>query len=88
VVRFFRGLLHLAHGKKLRLLPIIDVFTRRCIKIVVAMSLSGRDVVNALEEAIRECGAPEEIISDNGTEYTSKAVLAWCERQSQSWKYT
>jgi len=52
------------------------------------MSLSGRDVVNALEEAIRECGAPEEIISDNGTEYTSKAVLAWCERQSQSWKYT
>ena len=52
------------------------------------MSLSGRDVVNALEEAIRECGAPEEIISGNGTEYTSKAVLAWCERESQSWKYT
>lgn len=78
----------LANGKKLRLLPIIDVFTRKCLKIVVASSLSGRDVVTALEEAIREYGAPEEIISDNGTEYTSKAVIEWCEKQGQSWKYT
>lgn len=78
----------LANGKKLRLLLIIDVFTRKCLKIVVASSLNGKDVVNALEEAIREYGAPEEIISDNGTAYTSKAVLDWCEKQKQSWKYT
>lgn len=40
-----------------------------------------------LQEAIRDYGAPEEIISDNGTEYTSKAVLTWFEKQKQSWKY-
>lgn len=37
----------LANGKKLRLLPIIDVFTRSCLKIVVATSLSGKDVVSS-----------------------------------------
>lgn len=68
----------LANGRKIRILPIIDVYTRQCLKIVVASSLSSKSVLRALEEAIEEFGAPEEIISDNGTEFTSNRILKWC----------
>ncbi len=77
----------LANGQRIRLLTIIDVYTRECIKIVVDTSLNGRRVIRALEEAIEEYGSPEEILSDNGTEFTSNAVLSWCQEKGQSWRY-
>ena len=77
----------LANGRKIRILPIIDVYTRQCLKIVVASSLSSKSVLRALEEAIEEFGAPEEIISDNGTEFTSNMVLQWCNEKNQGWRY-
>jgi len=77
----------LADGRRIRLLPIIDVYTRQCLKIVVETSLSGKGVLKALEEAKEEYGVPEEIISDNGTEFTSNAVLRWCNESKQAWKY-
>jgi putative transposase len=77
----------LANGRKIRILPIIDVYTRQCLKIVVAPSLSSKSVLKALEEAIEEFGAPEEIISDNGTEFTSNSILQWCSDRAQNWRY-
>ena len=77
----------LSDGRRIRLLPIIDVYTRQCLKLVVNTSLSGKSVIKALEEAMEEFGHPEEIISDNGTEFTSNAVLQWCHQRKQSWKY-
>jgi len=77
----------LANGQKIRLLPIIDVFTRQCLKIVVDTGINGKGVIKALEELIEQEGAPEEIISDNGTEFTSTTVLTWCHERNQHWRY-
>ena len=77
----------LANGRKIRLLAIIDVYTRQCLKIVVDTSLNGKRVVKALEEVMIEYGLPEEIISDNGTEFTSNGVVSWYEGRQQAWRY-
>lgn len=75
------------NGRKIRLLPVIDVFTRRCLGIIVDNSLNGKKVIKALEALIEEHGAPERILSDNGTEFTSNAVLKWCHERAQGWEY-
>jgi len=74
-------------GRRICLLPVIDVCTRKCLRIVVDNSLNGRQVVEALEGLIEEYGSPEEIISDNGTEFTSNMVLKWCHDRRQKWRY-
>ena len=74
-------------GRRIRLMPVIDVCTRKCLGIIVDSSLNGRRVVRTLEELIKEHGAPEEIISDNGTEFTSNIVLKWCHDRGQKWQY-
>jgi putative transposase len=74
-------------GRRIRLMPVIDVYTRRCLGIIVDNSLNGRRVIKALEELIEEHGSPEEIISDNGTEFTSNIVLKWCHDRGQKWHY-
>ena len=48
-------------------------------------SISGRRVVRELAELIAERGKPGMIVSDNGTELTSNAVLAWCGQMSVKW---
>lgn len=75
------------NGRKIRLLPVIDVFTRKCLGIAVDTSISGHRVIKALETLIQEHGAPREILSDNGTEFTSNAVLKWCYERNQKWQY-
>lgn len=74
-------------GRRIRLMPVIDVFSRKCLGIIVDSSLNGRRVVKTLENLIEEHGAPEEIISDNGTEFTSNIVLKWCHERGQKWEY-
>ncbi len=74
-------------GRRIRLMPIIDVFTRKCLSIIVDSSLNGRQVIRVLENLIEEHGIPEEIISDNGTEFTSNVVLKWCHDRGQKWQY-
>jgi putative transposase len=75
------------NGRKIRLLPVIDVFTRKCLGIVVDTSLNGHRVIRTLEALVDEHGKPGEILSDNGTEFTSNAVLKWCHEQRQKWRY-
>ena len=65
----------LSDGRKIRLLTIVDLFTRQILGIVVGKSLGGAQVIEKLDQLIRERGAPEEIVSDNGTEFTSNAVI-------------
>ena len=64
-------------GRHSRLMLVIDVFSRKCLGIIMHNSLNGRTVVKALEILLEEHGTPEEIISDNGTEFTSNIVLKW-----------
>lgn len=77
----------LADGRKIRLLNIVDEFTRESLRIVVDTSLSGLRVARELEHIIQENGKPSQIISDNGTEFTSKAILKWSQEQSIEWRY-
>lgn len=77
----------LANGRKIRLLTIIDDYTRECLKIEVDTSLNGKRVKGALEELITIRGKPEIIMSDNGTEFTSNAMLQWMEEKKINWQY-
>ncbi len=77
----------LESGRRIRMLTVVDNFTRESIKITVDTSLSGRRVSKELEQVIEERGKPERILSDNGTEFTSKSILRWCEEQDIRWDY-
>jgi putative transposase len=57
--------------------PIPDEFTRECIVLVADTSLSGARVTRELDTAIANRGRPLMIVSDNGTEFTSMAILRW-----------
>lgn len=77
----------LANGRRIRLLTIIDEYTRECLRIVVDTSLNGRRVKQTLEELIASRGKPEIIMSDNGTEFTSNTMLQWMEERKINWQY-
>jgi len=76
-----------ADGRRIRLLTIVDDFTRESLKIVVDTSLNGKRVCNELEEVIETRGKPDRILSDNGTEFTSMAILKWSQEKGIKWAY-
>ena len=67
-------------GKPLRLLAIIDEYTRECLSIDVDRRLNRDDVLNRLAELFIQRGVPKYIRSDNGSEFTAKAVRRWLGR--------
>lgn len=67
----------LANGRKLRTLSVEDAFTREMLAIAVDTSLPAPRVVRVLEQLRHSRGLPEEIVIDNGTEFTSKALDQW-----------
>ena len=77
----------LACGRRFRILNVVDDATRECLLAVADTSLSGRRVVRELAGLVARRGRPTMIVSDNGTEFTSNAVLAWCEAAGVSWHY-
>ena len=77
----------LGDGRRFRVLNIVDDVTRECLRAVVDTSLSGRRVVRELTELITERGKPRMIVSDNGTELTSNAVLAFAGAFGIEWHY-
>ena len=70
-----------------RVLNVVDDVTRECLAAVVDTSISGRRVVRELDDLIAKRGAPMMIVSDNRTELTSNAVLAWCGDVGIEWHY-
>ena len=62
--------------------------TRECLAAVPDTSISGQRVVRELTDLIAVRGRPGMIVSDNGTELTSNAVLAWCGETRIEWHYT
>lgn len=69
-------------GRRLRLLTIIDLFTRECLGIVVGQSLKGEDVKEALTRIARFRGNPKTLKADNGSEFAGKVMDRWAyERQ-------
>jgi putative transposase len=71
----------LATGRGIRILAIVDAFTRECLTLEVDTSLSSPRVSRALEQAIEQRGLPESIRCDNGPELTSRHFLGWCEER-------
>ena len=66
-----------ADGKKLKLLPIVDEYTRECLTIEVERHLTAKDVVATLQYLFELRGAPAYIRSDNGPEFIAQAVKDW-----------
>jgi putative transposase len=68
-------------------LAVVDDFTREALVLVVDSSIPGARVVRELGALIAWRGAPLMIVSDNGTELTSRAVLDWANRAGIEWHY-
>ena len=66
-----------AAGQRIRVLGVIDSFTRQCLALEVATSFPSRRVTRVLDRAIAAYGKPQSIRSDNGPELTSRHYLAW-----------
>lgn len=69
------------------MLNVVDDVTRECLAAGPDTSISGRRVVRELTEPITRRGKPGIIVSDNGTELISNAMLAWCGEISVEWHY-
>jgi putative transposase len=74
-------------GRRFRILAVADDFTRECLALVPDTSISGRRVARELDTVIRLYGKPETIVSDNGTELTSRAILEWQNERGIGWHY-
>ena len=77
----------LSDGRRFRVLCVVDDCTREALATIVDRSLSGARMVRELDTVIGQRGKPEMIVSDNGTEMTSHAVLAWCQDTGIEWHY-
>lgn len=64
-------------GRPLRLLTLVDEYTRECLAIDVARRMTSEDVLERLTDLFIHRGVPDHIRSDNGAEFTSKAVRGW-----------
>src|SRR5690606_13052112 len=77
----------LTDGRRFRILCVIDDFSRECLATVVDNSISGKRVARELDIIAEYRGYPCMIVSDNGTELTSNAILAWQEGRQVEWHY-
>lgn len=77
----------LSCGRRFRILNVIDDFSRECLAAVVDTSLSGLRVARELDRVAEMRGYPCMVVSDNGTELTSNAILEWQEDRAVEWHY-
>jgi putative transposase len=73
--------------RRFRILCIIDDFSRECLATVVDNSISGVRVARELDRIAETRGHPNMIVSDNGTELTSNAILKWSQDRQVEWHY-
>jgi transposase InsO family protein len=66
-------------GRTLKMMPIVDEYTRECLCLKTERSITAEDVVSTLAELFNERGVPEYIRSDNGPEFVAKALKRWLE---------
>jgi putative transposase len=67
----------LANGQKLRVLTVLDAYTRECVALEVATHFHGSDVARVLTRVSAQRGRPAVIACDNGTEFTSRVLDHW-----------
>jgi putative transposase len=76
-----------ACGRRFRILAVVDDFTRECLALIADTSISGLRVARELDWAIAERSRPAMVVSDNGTELTSMAILRWSKERDVEWHY-
>lgn len=74
-------------GRRMRILVVVDDCTRECLALVADTSISGIRVARELDQLLAQCGKPRMIVSDNGTELTSNAILRWADDYKVAWHY-
>jgi putative transposase len=77
----------LTDGRRFRILAVVDDCTRECLALIVDTSLSGMRVARELDRLMIERGRPRMIVSDNGSEFTSNAILSWADQNRVEWHY-
>jgi len=77
----------LSWGRRFRILCIVDDFTREALALVVDTSIGGQRLARELDVLIARRGKPWTIVSDNGTEMTSRVMLEWTNRTGVDWHY-
>lgn len=68
----------IAAGRAIRVLSVVDAYTRECLALEVDTSFASRRVTRVLDEIVAQRGQPLAIRCDNGPELTSRHFLAWC----------
>jgi transposase InsO family protein len=74
-------------GRQLKLLVVIDEFTRECLAVEVGRTFTARDVILTLQYLFAVRGAPEHVRSDNGPEFIAKELQRWLERAAVNTLY-
>ncbi|QHO77694.1 IS3 family transposase [Bradyrhizobium sp. CCBAU 051011] len=77
----------LTDGRRFRILTVVDDCTRECLALVADTSLSGARVARELDRLVIERGKPKMVVSDNGSELTSNAILTWADQSRVAWHY-
>ncbi len=77
----------LTAGRRFRILTVVDDCTRECLALVTDTSFSGARVARELDRLMIERGKPKMVVSDNGSELTSNAILAWADQSRVEWHY-
>lgn len=71
----------ISSNRKLKMLTVVDTFTRKCLDILVDTSINGYRVCRVLDEIVVREGSPDMIIVDNGPEFTGRALDEWAYRK-------
>jgi putative transposase len=74
-------------SRRFRILAVNDDCCRENLCLVADTSISGARVARELDALVRVYGKPESIVSDNGTEFTSTAILKWADQNGVAWHY-
>jgi putative transposase len=74
-------------SRRFRILAVSDDCCRENLYLVADTSISGARGARELDALVRVYGKPESIVSDNGTEFTSTAILKWADRNGVAWHY-
>jgi putative transposase len=76
-----------ACGRRFRILAVVGDFTRECLAVVADTSISGVREARELDWVIAEWSRPAMVVSDNGAELTSMAILHWSKERDVEWHY-
>lgn len=77
----------LATGRRFRVLNVVDDYSRECIGQIVDTSITGERVSRLLDQVLLDRSRPEAIVTDNGPEFTSKAMHLWSQRSGVTLRF-